>query len=129
MNKKSTKPQTTDIKINSDKQAVTAPVNSTADLATTTIITKKDLIRLIAVETVSTPKAVQATVNAMLDIMSINLAHGAKIAIIGFGTFVARTRKSRAGINPKTKEKIMIDESISVGFRAGTILKKHVSKK
>ena len=48
------------------------------------------------------------------------------VQLIGFGNFVVKNRKARAGVNPKTGEKIQIKASRTVGFKAGKALKASV---
>jgi len=49
------------------------------------------------------------------------------VAIVGFGTFSARTRAARTGRNPKTGEEIQIREAIIPSFKAGKELKEAVN--
>lgn len=41
----------------------------------------------------------------------------------GFGTFTVKTRAAREGINPRTKEKLQIPASKSIGFKPAAKLK------
>ena len=44
-------------------------------------------------------------------------------ALVGFGTFEARSRAARQGRNPKTGETITIEASKNAAFKAGKALK------
>ena len=47
---------------------------------------------------------------------------GDKVALVGFGTFAINERGEHEGINPATKEKIMIPAKKVVKFKAGAEL-------
>ena len=46
-----------------------------------------------------------------------------KVTLVGFGTFSAKTRAAREGINPLTKETIKIPAKTVASFKAGSKLK------
>ena len=46
------------------------------------------------------------------------------LRLIGFGTFVKKTRQSRIGRNPQTKEEIQIPEKTVITFKMGERLEK-----
>lgn len=50
------------------------------------------------------------------------------ITIVGFGTFEVRARSERKGINPATKEEIIIPASVTPVFKAGQVLKNIVAE-
>ena len=74
-------------------------------------------------------KAVGDMVDAFTDTVQSNLKKGAKVTLVGFGTFSTGKRSSRAGRNPRTGETIKIPASRTVKFSAGAGLKKSVNKK
>ena len=58
------------------------------------------------------------------NVMNIEaLKEGEQVKIAGFGTFEVKTRAERKGLNPSTKEEIVIAPSKSVGFKASKTLK------
>ncbi len=61
-------------------------------------------------------KALEATIVAIKDA----LAAEDKVALIGFGTFSVSERAAREGINPATKDKIIIPAKKQVKFKAGS---------
>ena len=67
-------------------------------------------------------------VAAVLDAITETLAAGEKVSLVGFGTFEVKERAEREGINPRTKEKIVIPASKLPSFKAGKALKEEVSK-
>ncbi len=71
-------------------------------------------------------KQAAAAVEGVFDTITKALSRGDDVAIAGFGTFKVVKRAARAGINPKTGEKIQIAASIKPKFRAGKVLKEAV---
>ena len=52
---------------------------------------------------------------------------GGKFAYPGFGTFSIKARAERQGINPKTKARITIPASNTVGFKVASGWKKNLT--
>ena len=86
-------------------------------------MTKDCMIAYVAEKSGMTKKQASLAFNATLEGIIETLKAGERISFIGFGTFTVIERKARAGINPKTKEKIMIPATKVPVFRAGTKLK------
>ena len=63
-------------------------------------------------------------VNAVMDSISEGLLSDQNVQLIGFGTFAVKQRKERMGRNPQTGLEMRIPASKTVGFRAGSHLKK-----
>ena len=63
------------------------------------------------------------------EITTILTAEGGKFAYPGFGTFSIKARAARQGINPKTKEKITIKASNTVGFKVASGWKRGLTEK
>jgi len=70
-----------------------------------------------------THKTAEEAVDAVFDAITNSLAKGEEVLVSGFGVFTAKKRTARMGINPRTKEKIHIAETITPKFRAGKGLK------
>ena len=70
-----------------------------------------------------TKKQGDMAVEAVLDIITKTLARGEEVALTGFGTFKVAKRAARAGVNPKTGEKIQIAAKTLPKFKAGKGLK------
>ncbi|MDD9979324.1 MAG: HU family DNA-binding protein [Boseongicola sp.] len=68
-----------------------------------------------------------SAVSAVLDTISVALAKGDKIALVGFGNFEVSERAAREGRNPATGETIQIAASKAVKFKAGKALKDSVN--
>jgi len=64
--------------------------------------------------------------DAILETITKSLTDGDSVTITGFGTFSARARAARAGVNPKTGEKIQIPAMTVPKFKAGKGLKEAV---
>lgn len=67
---------------------------------------------------------------ALVDITIDALKAGGEVTLAGFGTFSARKRKGREGINPrKPQEKITIPSVVVAKFKAGKNLKEALKDK
>lgn len=62
-------------------------------------------------------------VDAFLEEVTSVLENKGTVDLSGFGKFEVRHRAARDGFNPQTKEKIRIQASYSVGFKAAKALK------
>ncbi|MBN1619008.1 HU family DNA-binding protein [Candidatus Dojkabacteria bacterium] len=84
---------------------------------------KKDLIESVAQKTGLTKKAANDAVEAVLSTVADALSKGDAVLLTGFGKFEVRERAARAGINPKTMEKITLPATKVPAFKAGKALK------
>lgn len=84
---------------------------------------KTELVGAVADKAGISVASAEKTVKAFTGVVSEALAEGDKIQLVGFGTFEVSKKAERAGINPKTKEKITIPACKSVKFKAGKTLK------
>jgi len=82
-------------------------------------MTKMDLIEAVAQKTDMSKRAAGMALEAILESISAALIKGDKATITGFGTFLVSNRAARAGVNPRTGEKIQIAASKAVRFKAG----------
>ncbi|MCX7922315.1 MAG: HU family DNA-binding protein [Clostridia bacterium] len=89
---------------------------------------KSDLISAIAAKSGLNKKNSEAALNAFIASVEEALQNGDKVTLVGFGTFEVRTRASRKGRNPQTKEEITIPESKAPVFKCGKGLKDNVNK-
>lgn len=88
---------------------------------------KPDLIEAVMnAAGLQTKKQAEAAVDALFDTIVKSLSKGEEVAVAGFGTFRVVKRAARAGINPKTGEKIQISAKTAPKFRAGKLLKEAV---
>ena len=78
---------------------------------------KTDLINEIAAKANLNKVQAKAALDAMLESMSQALANEDRIQLIGFGTFQVNEMKERMGVNPRTKEKLVIPARKVVKFK------------
>ncbi len=85
---------------------------------------KAQLIERLAKEAVVTKKQAEAMLEALVDIIISELKAGRKVRISGFGTFSARRRHARGGVNPQNpSQRIQIPEVVVAKFKTGKTLK------
>ena len=90
-------------------------------------MTKTELVELVAAKAGLTKADAGRALDAVLEGIQSGLKKEGKVALVGFGTFQAKTRAARNGINPLTKQPISIPEKTVVSFKAGTKLKDSVN--
>ena len=73
-------------------------------------------------------KISEEMLEGILSIIIENLKKNKKIKISNFGTFLLRSKKSRVGRNPKTKEKKIISERNVVLFKPSKDFKNYINK-
>lgn len=85
---------------------------------------KLELISVIAEKTNLEKNDVEKVINTFEEIVIENLKAGRDITLTGFGTWVAKFRSARKGVNPqRPSEKIDIPAVTVPKFRAGKTLK------
>jgi DNA-binding protein HU-beta len=85
---------------------------------------KAGLIEKIAAEAAVTKKQADDMLESMVSIIINELKAGNEVTITGFGTFIAKTRHARGGVNPqKPTERIQIPEVKVAKFKTGKTLK------
>ena len=85
---------------------------------------KAALIENISTKTNITKKEVELILDNFEKIIIEALKTGQEVTLTGFGTFLAKKRTARLGVNPqKPTEKIQVPEVIVPKFRAGKNLK------
>ncbi len=71
----------------------------------------------------------EVIVKAVFQSMAEALAHGERIEIRGFGSFVAKERKARDGRNPKTGQVVAVAARRIPFFKVGKELRRRVDGK
>ena len=90
---------------------------------------KDALVQRVSEEFVAIQKKeMDKIVSCVFDIMKETLSEDESLEIAGFGKFVVNERKEHMGINPVTKEKMMIPASKYVKFTSSKQLKEAVKK-
>ena len=85
---------------------------------------KATLIERIAAEAAVNKKQAEAMLEGLVKIIITELKAGNEVTITGFGTFLARTRHARGGVNPqRPSERIQIPEVTVAKFKTGKTLK------
>jgi len=88
------------------------------------------LIEAVASRTQMTKKQVEDVLETSLQTMTESLQKGEEVVLTGFGTFSAKVRHARKGVNPqKPSEKIDIPEVVIPKFKSGKALKDALKKK
>jgi nucleoid DNA-binding protein len=67
-------------------------------------------------------------IKATFDVMGQALASGEDIIVSHFGKFQIKTQKERQGVNPSTKEKILIPKKKALKFKVSSALKVKVGE-
>ena len=92
-------------------------------------MTRSELIKKILVqENILTEEQVTLVVMSIIEIIKEALASGDKVEIRGFGSFRARTRKTRMGRNPRTGEQVLVPEKHVPFFKVGKELRELVNQ-
>lgn len=91
------------------------------------IMTKTDLVNVVAAEAQLAKKDAEAAVSAVFAAITNALKEGDKVQLIGFGTFEVKAVGEREGRNPKTGETITIAAAKKPAFSASKVLKDEVN--
>jgi len=90
-------------------------------------LTKKEIINSLYMQIGFSKKISEDLLEDILNIITDNLKKYKKIKISNFGTFSLRSKKSRLGRNPKTKEKKIISERNVVLFKPSRDFKYYIN--
>lgn len=86
----------------------------------------KTVIESLITEFGLTKKLTKELTDAVIKAIADEIVTTGTLSIAGFGKFTVKTRASRNGVNPQTKEAIVIPESKTVGFKPAKKLKDSV---
>ena len=86
-------------------------------------MSKTELVEFIASETGLTKADAGRALEATLKGVEKGLKKDGKVTLVGFGTFSAKKRAAREGINPLTKQPLKIPAKVVASFKAGSKLK------
>ena len=90
-------------------------------------LTKKEIINSLYMQIGFSKKILEGLLEDILNIIVGNLKKYKKIKLSNFGTFSLRSKKSRLGRNPKTKEKKIISERNVVLFKPSRDFKDYIN--
>ena len=91
-------------------------------------MTKADLVEGICADAGLTRKEAAEAVERVLEAMKSSLARGEDLRLSGFGTFVVRRKKARAGRNPRTGTSIELPARTVLTFRISKVLKESLNR-
>jgi len=86
-------------------------------------MTKNALVEFIAAKAGLTKADAGRALDAALEGIQSGLKKEGKVSLVGFGTFAAKKRAAREGINPLTKQPLKIPAKTVATFKAGSKLK------
>lgn len=90
-------------------------------------LTITDLTNTLATQADITKKAAKEQIEAVVALVTAELAQGNTVRLNNLGTFSVVDRDARTGRNPKTGEALEIAASKAVKFKATTSLKASVN--
>lgn len=92
-------------------------------------MTKAQLIETIAIKAGVSKKEADDVLQALENLVIERLQSGKEVTLTGFGTFSAKSRHARMGVNPQNpKERIEIPAVVVPKFKAGKTLKDSLKK-
>ncbi|HVZ93712.1 MAG TPA: HU family DNA-binding protein [Phycisphaerales bacterium] len=87
---------------------------------------KGELIEQVASQMGESKTTATRIVDVVLKSIVDGVSKDQKVAIAGFGTFRKRNRKGRTGVNPSTKQEMVIKASSTIGFTPSQSLRDQV---
>ncbi len=91
-------------------------------------VNRESLAQALSNDLNITKKDAMQALSIIFDEMSEALAQGGKVDISSFGKFEIFYRKERMGINPNTKEKVLVAASNVPKFKPSQTLKKKCNR-
>ena len=92
-------------------------------------LTKKDLVNSVYMQIGFSKQISESFIDEFFSLIISNLIKNKSVKISNFGTFSIRSKKSRIGRNPKTKENKTISERDVVLFKPSKEFKSFINKK
>ena len=86
-------------------------------------MSKQELVEFIADKAGLTKADAGRALDATMEGITKGLKKQGKVTLVGFGTFSAKKRAAREGINPLTKKPLKIPAKVAASFKAGSKLK------
>ena len=91
-------------------------------------INKNELVELVAEKEHLSKKETKAVLDRAFSLMRASLLSGKEVVITNFGTFSPMVKKSREGTDPKSHQRITIQETKTVSFKLAKSLKEEFNK-
>ena len=92
-------------------------------------LTKKELVNIIYMQVGFSKQMSEHLIDEFFSLITLNLKKEKKLKLTKFGTFFIRSKKSRIGRNPKTKEHKVISERNVVLFKPSKEFKEFINSK
>ena len=92
-------------------------------------LTKKELVNIIYMQVGFSKNMSEHLIDEFFSLITLNLKKEKKLKLTKFGTFFIRSKKSRIGRNPKTKEDKIISERNVVLFKPSKEFKEFINSK
>jgi DNA-binding protein HU-beta len=86
-------------------------------------VTKQEFVDKVAAKSDLSRRDAGKAVEAVLESITEALRTRQEVSFTGFGKFSTSNRAARQGVNPRTKEKVMIPAATVPKFSAGSALK------
>ncbi len=90
---------------------------------------KNELISAVAEKSQVNRKDSEAAISALFAVITESLSQGDRVQFTGFGTFDVKKRPEREAQNPRTKEKVIVPETVVPVFKPGKQLRDAVAGK
>ena len=91
-------------------------------------LTKKELINAVYMQLGFSKQIAENLIEEFFSIIILNLVKKKSVKISNFGTFLIRSKNSRIGRNPKTKEEKQISKRHVVLFKPSKEFKEFLNK-
>ncbi len=89
---------------------------------------KSELVQIVAEQNPHLfQRDVENIINAILDEISEALANGDRVELRGFGAFSVKNRSARVGRNPRTGERVEVEEKWVPFFKTGKDLRERLN--
>ena len=92
-------------------------------------LTKKELVNIIYMQVGFSKQISEHLIDELFSLITQNLKQEKKLKLTKFGTFFVKSKKSRIGRNPKTKEDKIISERNVVLFKPSKEFKEFINSK
>lgn len=91
-------------------------------------LTKEKVINTINLQLGLSKQEARSAVESVLDIVKDALAREEDVLISGFGKFSVRSKNSRRGRNPQTKQDLILRARRVVVFKTSGVLRQRINK-
>ncbi|MDR3110186.1 MAG: integration host factor subunit beta [Planctomycetaceae bacterium] len=93
-----------------------------------TIVTKKEIVRIIAEELDETQMKTKDVVQKTFDVIIKTLVAERRVELRNFGVFEVKKRGARMARNPRTGEEVMINQHYVVTFKPGKEMENKIAE-